>query len=486
MTTTQRPSALRSATTDFLASPQQLGLAATKPFDGVSVLTYWIALAFLIPASQVVEQVGAAGKPSVLFGYGLLLMWVATRFLPSAVLPGFSLSRWLVGIYFIVFVCAYAFGVLRGLSPVEVNGTDRSLIVQVSMVSAAIVAIDGIPSRKRFDDLMLRVIGLSAAISVVGAIQFFWAYDLAEFMTLPGLGLNGQEAIVTIDARSGFNRVSATTGHAIEYGAVMAMMLPISLHYFLHDKHGLRRNLLAVATGLIALGIPLSLSRTSTIAVAIVSLGLAITWSGKTLIRAVVISLIGGAVLRASVPNLLGSIIGLFTGLGEDSSFTARTSDYPIVFRFIRERPFFGRGPGTFGPTGYILLDNEILSSTVNTGLIGLAGFLGMYIGSLFILRRVVWTSPFDETRHLAVTLWLSMLIATIVLYFADMKFFTVYSSLTFLFFGMTGALWRLRSDRSRFDVEPRNFLKPKLRADRARRDRPIPFERIVNRGGRS
>ncbi|MEZ5165910.1 MAG: O-antigen ligase family protein [Acidimicrobiales bacterium] len=403
------------------------------------MLTFWLALVFMIPQSQVVEQVGAAGRPAVLFGYGLLILWLATRWIPGAVYRVRQPMRWFVGFYAIAFVMSYSLGVLRGLSVQEATSTDRSLIVQLSMVSVTILALDGIPSRKRFDDLMLRLIGFAAFSAFVGLLQFFWTYDLTKYLSLPGLGLNGQEPILTIDERNGFNRVAGTTGHAIEFGSVMAIMLPIALHYLLHDVKGRRRFWLGVATFLIAMGVPMSISRTSTIAIVLISLGLAASWSSRMLVRAGVAGTIALAVLRAAVPSLLGSIKSLFTNLEDDLSYSARTSDYPIVFRFIRERPFFGRGPGTFGPPDYLLLDNEILSTTVNTGIIGLVSFVALYLAAILVLRRVVWTAPSDETRHLAMSLAVSLFVAMVVLYFADMIFFAVYSSLAFLMFGLAG-----------------------------------------------
>ena len=79
------------------------------------MLTFWLFLVFLIPASQVVPAVGAAGRPAVLFGYGLLMMWLATRFIPGAVYRIRQPMRWFLGIYIVAFVISYALGVSRSL-----------------------------------------------------------------------------------------------------------------------------------------------------------------------------------------------------------------------------------------------------------------------------------------------------------------------------------------------------------------------------------
>lgn len=422
-------------------------------------------------------MVGAAGRPAVLFSYVILLVVVASRFVPSAVAVGPQPMRWLLGLFFVSFLISYALGITRGLTASEALSIDRDLIVMIALATITLAVLDGVPSRERLDDLLLRLVGFAAVASVVGMLQFFFTYDITEFLTFPGVGLNGQEPIVAIDNRNGFNRVAATTGHAIEYGAVMAMTLPIALHYLLHDQPGRRRQLLAVATFLIAMGVPLSISRTSTVAIALMCLALAAGWSGRMLMRFSVVAVVGLVLLRAAVPSLIGSTISLFFGLEDDLSFSARTSDYPTVFRFIRERPWFGRGPGTFGPPDFLLLDNQVLSSAVNLGLIGLTLLLSLFVGAILLLRRVTWRAPRDETRHLAMSLAVSILVALVVMYFADMLFFAVWSNMTFMLFGVAGALYRMRDESSRFDVTPRWFLKSKLRSGYKPRV-PLPFAR--------
>ncbi len=443
-------------------------LPESRPFDAVSVLTVWLGLLFLIPSGQVVEQVGSAGKPAVLWAYGLLIMWLASRFVPSAVMSGRQPMRWALGLYLIALILSYSLGIERGLADAEITATDRAIITQVSVIAVALVALDGIPSRERLDALMLRLIGFAAAASTVGVLQFFFSFNLVEHVPLPGLGLHQSDAVGSLDTRNGFNRVSGTAGHAIEFGAVTGMVLPISLHYLLHDRPGTRRRWLAVASFLILMGIPISISRTSVVSVAIVGAVLASSWTGRMWIRMAMIAVAGGAVLRAAVPSLIGSTLNLFVGLGDDTSFTARTNDYPIVFRFIRERLWFGRGPGTFGPTGYVLLDNEILSTTVNCGLVGLATLLLLYVIAISVSRRTLWTASSNETRHLANSLVASIMVALAVLFFADMKFFTMYLGLAFFFFGVSGALSRFHDDQGEFDVKPRWYLKAKLRAVKA------------------
>ena len=71
------------------------------------------------------------------------------------------------------------------------------------------------------------------------------------------------------------------------------------------------------------------------------------------------------------MPGLLGTLRSLFLHASSDPSVKGRTNDYTVVFQYVGERPWFGRGPGTFLPGRYILLDNQFLGALVATGVVG-------------------------------------------------------------------------------------------------------------------
>ena len=425
-----------------------------KGIDAVGVLTVWMALVWLIPMRWVVGVVGAAGRPAVLFGYLLLGWWVASRFVPRMVFPGKQPIRWSVTIYLLVMLTSYGAANVRGLSVTDSLSTQRSLIIVVSLVGCTLLCVDGIPSRARLDTLLLRVLYLAAFSSFVGALQFFLTVDLQTKIRFPGLVIAGDTPLSGIDTRSGFNRVSGTMGHPIEFGSLMAMLLPIAIHYVIYSEPGWRRQARIAATGLIALSVPISISRSSTIALFIVAVALLLGWSRRIALRASLVGAAGVVMGWLIAPRFLGAIVGLFQNLDEDSAIAARTSDYDIVFTVIGRYPWLGRGPATFGPPEYILLDNEVLGTLASTGYIGLASVLVMYLVPIYVARQVVWTAVDDEMRSLAQAFVGALFAGLVVLYFVDMFFYATYMSTLFLMFGAIGALYRLR-DQPREGVGP-------------------------------
>ena len=62
---------------------------------------------------------------------------------------------------------------------------------------------------------------------------------------------------------------------------------------------------------------------------------------------------------------------------------STRTADYVADFKYIVERPFFGRGFGTFMPALYRYTDNTYLLGLVEFGIIGVLALLILYFAGM-------------------------------------------------------------------------------------------------------
>ena len=151
------------------------------------------------------------------------------------------------------------------------------------------------------------------------------------------------------------------------------------------------------------------------------------------------------------VPGLIGTIRSSFTNLSNDPSVEGRTEDYNIIFTYIGDRPWFGRGPGTFLPARYIVLDNEALYTLATMGYVGLVAVLALVICAMLVARNISRNAGDDASRHLAIALMAPVLAALLVSLTFDSLSFPIFSGLLFFIFGAIGALWRLdrEGDRS-------------------------------------
>jgi O-antigen ligase len=205
---------------------------------------------------------------------------------------------------------------------------------------------------------------------------------------------------------------------------------------------------------------------------------LGLIWNLRFQMQAAIVGLASLTLLRAAVPGLLGTIMSLFQNFGNDPSVQNRQADYPIVFRYIAERPIFGRGPGTFTPERYILLDNEILMTLVQTGYVGLFVFFSLFAVAVYLCRSVAKHTSDPESRHLAQALMASVLGGLVASFTFDSLSFVTFATTLFLFFGVIGALWRLDREAGG-NLPPRpgyNILKPnRLLRSRSRQSPTAP-----------
>jgi hypothetical protein len=381
----------------------------------------------------------------VVIALGLTLIWVASWFSSNAIPVGFQPVRWLLTAFFITSVLAYAVGYTRGLSQAEANSTDRQLILVIAMCGLALAIADGVPDRRTLDAVLRRFTYFCGIMSAVGGIQALFRVDLTGYIKIPGLNINSQIIGIGERGNQDLARVAGTASHYIEFGVVLAMAMPIAVHYSLQSAGRSQKIRRWGLTLLIASGVPFSISRAAVVSFA-VSLGvLAVAWTWQTRIRALMIGVVATLAFRALRPGLLGTILALFLYANDDPSVLHRTDQYPIVERYFSDRPWLGRGLGTFLPKQYILLDNEFLVTLICGGLFALAGFIMLFVGGYFVGRSIRHHGIDNSVQHLGQALAASMLSALIASGTFDAMSFPTFVGALFLLLGAVGALFRLR-----------------------------------------
>ena len=91
-------------------------------------------------------------------------------------------------------------------------------------------------------------------------------------------------------------------------------------------------------------------------------------------------------------PGAIHGIVGQFTRSDRASVATTsdRTADYDAMRPDLWTHLLFGRGYGSYNHETYRILDSEILSRLVETGVIGLLAFLSIGISVLFAARKTI------------------------------------------------------------------------------------------------
>jgi polysaccharide biosynthesis protein PslJ len=425
---------------------------AKGPWDATTLLTVYIVLVFVVPSGFVVEFLGAAGRPSLLLGALGFFWWAQDRITREGrIAVGFQPVRLLALFFLAAILVNHVAAFLRPIDGLEGRGADRGIIVALGLVGLLLLAADCIKSRARLDTLLRRIATGASIVAAVGILQFFTGYDLAGTLRFPGLAELSGSGFVEIQDRSDLNRVAATASHPIEFGVVLGLVFPIALHYALFAKT--RRKLAWLRVALIAIAIPMAISRSGTLTLAITFLAMWFSWPGRLRLRSAIITVAGALAMRTVIPGLLGTIKALFTNFWYDPSVHGRTDDYSEVGAYIANPPILGRGFMTFIPERYFVLDNQYLLFWIETGILGTAAFLLLFLGGFAVGRRARRGTD-EETRSLGQALAGTCLATALVAATFDLLSFFMISGIAFLLVGCAGALWRFTREQPSGEVE--------------------------------
>jgi len=410
----------------------------------LGLLAIFLALQFLIPARLVIGGMGAAGRPSVAVGVLLLFLWMVSAFRPHHLPTGHQPIRWAIGIFVAAQLIGAVVGFDRLATPSQASGAERWLITVMAATGVTLAVTDGIRTRDELDRLLRLLVIFASLMSIVGILQFAGIVDLTRFIRVPGLQFNYE--LIGVASRgdgAGFPRVAGTANHYIEFGVVLAIMLPIALHYVLFAHPGFSRLWRTTALGLIALGTPLSISRSAVVTMVVAMSVLAVVWPWRQRYNALVLAVLATAAFHVLNRGVLGTIKALFTNVENDPSVTARIERTETVLHLWHQRPLLGWGAGMVTPEEFLLLDNQVYMFLIAGGVLGVSAFFAVF-GIPYLLARSIRLRGADqETRHLGQALAATMPAAVVASGTFDSFSFATFVGVMAVLIGAVGALWR-------------------------------------------
>jgi O-antigen ligase len=413
-------------------------------WDVTAVLTLFLVALFAVNARWIFPGAGAIGTPAM--GVALLTAW---WWCMAKITPKSDIDRGpnpvriaLLG-YLWYLALSWALARLGPLTEIEVNGSNTALLLAIGMTGVALLITDGITSRGRLETLLRRTVVGGAAFSLVGILQSALGWDLVALISFPGLVLN-DDAVQAIAIRSGLSRAEGTALHSIEFGVVLAMLLPLALYYALRGPERTTRRRFAIMSTIIAVGIPLSISRSGLLAVAAGLIVGSIAWTWKERVTGVVAAAGGMIAMGIVVPGLIGTFSALILGASEDTSITARLERIPLVEDRFSQSPWLGSGVGTFSPVEDFLLDNQYFGTLLDTGLVGLVVVCAAIAVAILCCFRVIRRTSDIDTRYLASAIMGGIVVLPISMATFDAFFYRILMGVAFLLIGAAGALWRM------------------------------------------
>jgi polysaccharide biosynthesis protein PslJ len=432
-----------------MGTPDPPGVGArhrTSPVaHPVGVLTLLVGLLIGIPSQLVFAPLGAAGSPAQLLGVGLLAWWILLRIterFPRAG-PDYAVRVACVVLLASILV-SYVAATIRPIDGAELRAADRGLLSTLAWLGVLLFAMDAVATREQLTTLLRRLCLAGTLLALLGLVQFLTRSTLIDAISIPGLTAN--QEIGVISERSGFARPAGTAIHPIEFGAVLTLIFPLTLHFGLLDsrRRGPRAWLPAVVIGAMLL---ISLSRSALLAAFVALLIVLPSWPGAARRR---MYAAGGAILviiYLTIPGMLGTTLQLFTGVRNDASTLSRTNSYDLAWEFIRQAPLFGRGLRTFLPS-YRILDNQYLIALIEIGIVGTVALAALFAASV----RTTWRARASDLgdRSLARSLVASIFACAVSFATFDAFSFPMVPTLLFLLIGCAGAFVTVTSRHDR------------------------------------
>lgn len=393
--------------------------------------------AFVVPAGPLKSNGSPAKVIAVLFfglavlGFILVRRTASTRTLrPGAVI---------ILVYFLLQLTVYGVGLTHTDGAIVEANKTRALIILVANVGVSLYVLSRVrTTRQRNIVLGCLAIGLTYCC-LVGLLQQLTSIDLRFLFEPPGFVKNIDGEFLLLQERFGSTRVGGTTQHAIEFGLLAAVTVPLTIYFARNAARREVRWAAALACGLALVAMPAAGSRTGVVALLVALF--VYMWSCK--VGQIALALAAGSaavmIYVAVFPNVVQALWHAITGAREDPSILGRIADYAQVSRTFRENPVFGIGLGGAPPDVYGLLDNEWLRAIVQGGTVGVTAMIVLAAGGLFGVSAALRAATTRPEREQAYMLG-SMFVGILACSFTFDLFF--YQQASLIFFIVFGLLW--------------------------------------------
>ncbi len=413
--------------------------------DVAAVISFQVILLYGLPATLIVPELTFAGRPALLLGMALFAWWIISKLNPWLTMMGPQPLRWAVLAYLLSFLLSYLAGMLRGLPTMESNAQNFTMLVTLEFVGLVLMTADGVPNWARLRGILKVFVWSGAFMAFVGLVQSVLNYDLRQYLLIPGLEIKSGLADFALRGDGGLFRVAGTATHYIEFSTVLAVAIPFGIHFTFFAPTRNARIGFAVATLLMAAGLPLAISRTGVLALAVAVLTMfVLAWNWRMRYNVMIVGVLVVAGLAMVKPGIVGTFRAMFQQADSDPSITGRTDDYSYIAYWFSQRPMLGRGPGTLVPELYLILDNQWLMTLVTTGVLGVLALLLLHIMCISLAWIALRRSARREDRHLCAALISTQLIAMLVGLTFDSFSFTTFSFTLALLSGACGVVWRV------------------------------------------
>ena len=420
--------------------------------DATTLLAIFVTLQLVLPSRLVMNYLPLSLSAASLVALLLGTLWLCTQLTTTlGAAKGRNAVRTMLFVYACVLLTSYASSAMSYLPSDERQLGDHATIIAFALICVSLAVCDGVRSRERLYFLLRVLVVCGTGVAAFGIVQYLFHVDPTPLLRPPGMHFGSFDP--STGSRDGLTRAAGTTANPLEFGVLCAMVLPLAIHVAFHAaRTGARPRFWWACTGLIGAGLMFSVSRSAILGVLAASVVLFLGWPARRRVWMGVGGLGFLVVIKVVSPGLLGTFLSLFQHAHSDSSVQWRTHDYTTAEQLISQHLWLGRGMGTWYAPKHEVFDNQYLLTAVDSGLIGLAAFVGVVLGALYAAIRVgvlarrraadLPTAVTDRDLALSVAASLAVVLPTCATF--DFLAFATVSALLFLMVGIAAALLRI------------------------------------------
>jgi len=432
-------------------APAEKDRRRRRNIDSVTLLTIYLMLLFAIPSNLTVTALGSLGRPSLIWGLILIVFWGVSRLqqrIPEARLIRQPVT-FVFACLFSLALISFAAALLRGEPSDQVSPAFTALLRLLSWGGVLLVSIDGMKTMGEIRRVMRSLVIAAALLAALGIAQFLTGQTLLDsFNVIPGVSNSGGGVL----ERGGVTRSSGTAIHPLEYATTLIGVFPLTIAGAV--SRGFRWRTVRftlrwwIPVVLIAISALVGVSRSAILGFLLAAIAMipAIPKPYRALV--IVGGVVLGAIVVVSLPGLLGTTLGLFSGAATDPSAQSRVGGLDSAPGFIATSPIIGVGWGTFLPRYYIF-DNEWVLIAVELGLLGFAAFAALLISGVWSAFTAGRHPAEKELRLVGYSLAVSVVVVAVMFAFFDGLSFPISGGTLFLLLGLCGGVRNISAARS-------------------------------------
>jgi hypothetical protein len=239
----------------------------------------------------------------------------------------------------------------------------------------------------RFVALM---VGLASVTAVGILVEYRLGYN--AFYTWTGALLPGTTPPSDIGTYDSIGRLTVVGpgGHPLAPATMMAVALPFALTGLLASSE--RRTKIAYGTAsALMLGAALATQRKTSLVLPVAVLVVLVSYRPRQMVRLVPLGLVMFALIHFAAPGAIGGVGDQLKPSALTGVLTTkdRVSDYDAIKPDVANHILLGRGYDSFDQKKIRILDNQYLTLLVNTGVLGVLAYLGMFAAGLWVAGGV-------------------------------------------------------------------------------------------------